>query len=94
MATPAIANLFSLGRILIKPRAHDLLDRIDIVEAMERHAHGDWGLLKPDDTRQNDLALREGGRLVSVYHDRRETTFCIITDSDRSLTTVLLPEEF
>ena len=94
MASPASAARFSLGRILIKPRAHDVLERMEIADAMERHAHGDWGELKPDDTHQNDLALREGGRLVSIYHDRRETRFCIITEADRSATTVLLPEEF
>jgi hypothetical protein len=94
MASPATATLFSLGRILIKARAHDILERADVAEAMGRHAHGDWGELKPDGTRHNDLALREGGRLVSVYRDRRETKFCIITEADRSATTVLLPEEF
>jgi hypothetical protein len=86
-------KLFSLGRILITADAHDKVERADIAEAMGRHAHGDWGDLKPDDIRQNDLAVREGGRLVSVYHDRSQTTFCIITEADRSGTTVVLAED-
>jgi hypothetical protein len=94
MNIPTTEKLFSLGRILITSRAHDILERADVAEAMGRHAHGDWGQLKPDDMKQNDLALREGGRLVSAYHDRTERKFFIITEADRSVTTVLLAEDY
>ena len=94
MNNTATVKLFSLGRILITSRAYDALERADIAEAMGRHAHGDWGELKPDDIKQNDLALREGGKLVSAYHDRRDTKFYIITEADRSGTTVLLPSDY
>jgi hypothetical protein len=87
-------KLFSLGRILITSRAHDVLERADVAEAMGRHAQGDWGELKPDDLKQNDLALREGGRLVSAYHDRKEMKFLIVTEADRSGTTVVLSEDY
>lgn len=93
MDDPKSEKLFSLGRILITPRAHDILERADIAVAMGRHARGDWGELKPVDLDQNALALREGGKLVSVYFDRRQTKFCIITEGDRSATTVLVAED-
>ena len=94
MNISATDKLFSLGRILITSAAHDILERADIAEAMGRHAHGDWGDLKPDDVKQNDLALREGGRLISAYQDRRGTKFFIITEADRSATNVVLATDY
>ena len=85
---------FSLGRILITSSAEEVIDRPDIDAALGRHARGDWGDLCPDDCRQNELALREGGRLFSSYTDRRDTRFYVITEADRSATTVLLPEDY
>ena len=85
---------FSLGRILITSSAEELIDRSDIDAALGRHARGDWGDMCPDDCRQNELALREGDRLLSAYTDRRDTRFFVITKADRSATTVLLPEEY
>jgi hypothetical protein len=94
MNVSATDKLFFLGRIVITAGAHDTLERADIAEAMGRHAHGDWGDLKPDDLEQNALALREGGRLFSAYQDRQERKFFIVTEADRSVTTVLLPEDY
>lgn len=81
----------TLGRILITPAVEECIDRPDLDQALGRHARGDWGDLNPDDCRRNELALREGGRLFSVYSDRRDTRFYIITEADRAVTTVLLP---
>ena len=89
-----IPKLFSLGRILITSGAHDFLERADVAEAMGRHAHGDWGDIPAADVEQNTIALREGGRLVSVYHDRKDTKFFIITEADRSVTTVMLDADY
>ena len=91
MNLSATERLFPLGQIIITARAHEHLERADIAEAMGRHAHGDWGELKPSDREQNDLAVRDGGALVSAYLDRRERKFFIITEADRSVTTVLVP---
>lgn len=85
---------FPLGATLITPAARDALDPADVIAAMRRHARGDWGELCDEDRCQNELALREGGRLFSAYQDRRHTKFWVITEADRSATTVLLPDDY
>ena len=87
-------KLFPLGQIIITARAYEHLERADIAEAMGRHARGDWGDLKPADREQNNLAVREGGALVSAYSDRQDRKFFIITEADRSVTTVLLTGDY
>lgn len=59
-----------------------------------RHLDGDWGELSPEDIAENELSLREGFRLLSAYSLRDGTTIWVITESDRSATTILLPEEY
>lgn len=61
---------------------------------MARHGAGDWGDLCEEDRQANERALEHGGRLVSVYRDREDTKIYIITEHDRSVTTVLLPEDY
>src|SRR5215213_10236719 len=58
-----------------------------------RHAAGDWGDLCPFDRRQNEIALREGLRIFSSYETPAGCCW-IITEADRSVTTILLPEEY
>ena len=84
----------SLGRIMVTSAVEETIARADIDSALGRHAQGDWGDLKPDDIRQNDLALKEGSRLFSAYTDRSNIRFYIITEADRSVTTVLLPADY
>jgi hypothetical protein len=88
------STTIDLGSIVVTPAVEECIDQPDINKALERHARGDWGDLNPDDCRQNELALREGGRLFSAYIDRRDTQFYIITEADRSVTTVLLPGDY
>lgn len=83
-----------LGKTCTTPRAADTLNAEDVLHALCRHAHGDWGELTPDDREANDDQLRHGGGILSLYSDRRGIRFYIITDADRSLTTVLLPDEY
>ncbi len=85
---------FHLGRLVITPNARDSIDARDVYVSLARHASGDWGELDPEDVAENELSLREGFRLLSAYHDRRGTKFWIITEADRSVTTVLLPEDY
>ena len=87
-------TLFPLGRTVITSAALDALDPEDVKACLVRHAEGDWGTLCPEDQKANELALAEGFRLFSVYHDRHRTKFYIITEADRSVTTVLLPEDY
>jgi len=76
------------------PGARDKLDPEDILNAMRRHARGDWGDCCKGDREANDLALKDGSRIFSVYRDRYGTKVWIITEADRSATTVLLPGEY
>ena len=63
-------------------------------EFLLRHKHGDWGDLDPEDKHVNEEALRHGQRLLSAYHTRRSDKLWVITEWDRSVTTLLLPEEY
>jgi hypothetical protein len=61
---------------------------------MARHVSGDWGELDDEDKQSNEEALKDGSRLLSAYLDRNNVKFWIITEADRSATTVLLPEDY
>jgi hypothetical protein len=84
-----------LGRVVATPAALKLLTeaRAHPFEYLTRHAAGDWGELCAFDRRQNEMALREGYRVLSSYPVGRECVW-IITEADRSVTTILLPEEY
>jgi hypothetical protein len=85
---------FLLGRIVMARQAFHTLPAEDVFRALARHAHCDWGEVCEEDRNANDQALRLGGRLLSVYHTGSRVKFWIITEADRSATTVLLPEEY
>ncbi len=87
------ATKFPLGQIVITANAHAQLDSQAVNEALIRHASGDWGQVCEEDRQENELSLREGYRLLSVYGtgDKR---FWIITEADRSVTTVLMPDDY
>lgn len=85
---------FSLGQTLITPGARDTLFPEDVLRSLRRHARGDWGDCCKDDREANDIALGDGSRIFSVYHDEVGTKFWIITEADRASTTVLLPSEY
>lgn len=61
---------------------------------MLRHARGDWGSVGDEDWKANEAALNNGLRLFSVYKLSNEQTLWIITEADRSATTLLLPDEY
>ena len=84
-----------LGRVVATPGALKLLSEIgeDPFDFLARHASGDWGELCAFDRRQNEIAWREGYRVLSSYPVGRECVW-IITEADRSVTTILLPEEY
>lgn len=84
-----------LGCVVTTPGALEALDELDMVRALRRHRAGDWGDLHREDWQQNDAAVEEGRKLLSRYHSPDGgRTFWIITEADRSVTTVLLPEEY
>jgi hypothetical protein len=84
-----------LGRVVATPGALKLLSEMgkDPFGYIARHATGDWGELCAFDRRQNEIALREGYRVLSSY-DIPAGRVWIITEADRSVTTILLPEEY
>jgi hypothetical protein len=84
---------FDAGRIEVTPRAEEAIDNNDIAIALLRHTYGDWGLVPDEDRLANEFALEHQLRLLSVYEDSNGKRFWIITEADRSATTVLLPEE-
>lgn len=85
---------FELGELIITVQAFNSLIWEDVENAISRHAKGDWGDLDDEDRQSNDDALTGEGRLLSAYVDRKGTRFWIITEWDRSLTTVLLPCDY
>lgn len=85
---------FSLGRMLITPGALQALTKLDIAQALMRHVSGDWGEVGPEDWQTNNDALVYGERLLSAYRTPSDLTFWIITERDRSMTTILLPDEY
>lgn len=85
---------FSLGQTVSTRNALDTLHPEDVLASIARHHAGDWGDLCEEDRKANEQALARGGRLFSVYFDRRGFKFYIITEADRSVTTVLLPEDY
>jgi hypothetical protein len=89
-------SLFPLGQVVATPGALIALVRTnqEIMELLGRHQHGDWGAVNSADSGDNDVAVRDGSRILSVYRLRDTTTLWIVTEADRSATTLLLPEEF
>jgi hypothetical protein len=61
--------------------------------ALRRHVRGDWGEVDNHDWAANEAALAHGSRLLSVYRSSKGIKFYVITEHDRSVTTLLLPED-
>lgn len=87
---------FPLGRIVATPGAVDLLERYGKTPAeyLNRHLAGDWGDLGAADKRENELSVRRGYRIFSVYEISPLNTIWIITETNRSSTCILLPSEY
>jgi hypothetical protein len=87
-------TVFRLGKLVATPNALQHISHEDILLGIKRHQMADWGDLGEEDRSINDACLRDGGRLLSVYHSKTGVKFYIITEADRSATTVLLPEDY
>ena len=85
---------FPLGQVVVTRTALATLPTQDRATGLDRHRRGDWGDVGKEDARANERALKQGERLLSVYHTAEGTKFWIITEWDRSVTTVLLPEDY
>ena len=85
---------FPLGQIVTTRNALSKLTHDDMLSALSRHVCGDWGEVCDEDRKENELSLKQGFRLLSVYKTFNGIKFWIITEADRSVTTVLLPEDY
>ena len=85
--------LFSPGRVVATRGAAEIPMEI-LMFALKRHLSGDWGDVSEDDKQSNDEAVKDGDRILSAYHAPDGTKFWIITECDRSMTTLLLPDEY
>lgn len=99
MFTKNPTGKFKLGQIVATPEALDLLEErgVSAYGFLERHVQGDWGDVSTEDWLANDQALVDETRLISVYHipdDEGEDVIWILTEADRSATTILLPSDY
>ena len=85
---------FSLGRTVVTPNALAHLTCDDLLAGFNRHQSGDWGDMSESDRQENEMSLQQGFRLLSAYRTANGVKFWIITEADRSVTTVLLPEDY
>ena len=87
---------FALGQTFITPGAEEALQIAGqtATEFLRRHMSGDWGELSDEDVRENEFSLKEGLRLLSAYQTGKGQKLWIITEADRSATTILLPSEY
>lgn len=90
---------FSLGTIVWTRGVNDLI-AVDaqftkfVLQSVSRHANYDWGNLPPEDIQENNRSLKEELRLLSAYEAEGLPKIWIITEADRSVTTVLFPSEY
>ena len=87
---------FPMGRIVATPAALAALEEAGQapIDLLRRHAVSDWGDLDEHDRQENEFSLRRGFRLLSAYTLSNGTRIWIITEADRSATTLLLPSEY
>jgi hypothetical protein len=88
--------LFPLGRIVATRAAVSHLEHHGIAADLylKRHVTGDWGIVPAADARANRLAVEHPARILSSYRTAGGLTLWIITEADRSATTLLFPEEY
>lgn len=88
--------LFPLGQVVATPGALSALHRSAQTPSdfLRRHVAGDWGEISDHDQKANQEAIREGSRILSSYTTAAGEDIWIITEADRSLTTLLLPSEY
>ena len=87
---------FRAGQLVMTAGVNDLVQRgaLNPAPYLQRHLNGDWGDLCDEDRRSNDAALKNGDRLFSSYRITPDLKLWIITEWDRSVTTLLLPSEY
>lgn len=92
----ATRSRFGLGRFVATPGALEAFEEASDAPLgyLMRHAAGDWGIVDEEDAQSNEDAVKHGDRILSAYRLSNETKIWIITEADRSATTILLPDEY
>ena len=85
---------FPLGQVVATRGVSNQVPQSQILAALRRHAAADWGIVCPEDAKANDQALANGTRVLSAYETESGHKIWIITEADRSATTVLFPDEY
>jgi hypothetical protein len=88
--------LFPLGNIYLTIGAREALEESSQLpnEFLAEHQKGNWGLVCDDDKKENELSIKEGFRILSAYKTSKGEKLWVITEADRSSTTLLLPSEY
>ena len=99
MSTNSAVIKIPLGQLVMTRGVNDrVADDIQfaklVTESLGRHAKGDWGDLCQEDKKENDFSLKKGFRLLSAYERNALPKIWIITEADRSVTTILFPDEY
>lgn len=87
---------FPLGQVVATPGALEVLDQtaVNAWDLLRRHQHGDWGNVPAEDAEENVRSVANGWRILSSYPVSEEHRIWVITEADRSVTTLLLPDEY
>lgn len=87
---------FSLGRVFLTQGAKEALSESNqnANEFLQLHQTGNWGIVGKEDAQENEFSLKNGFRLLSAYKTSKNEKIWIITEADRSITTLLLPSEY
>jgi len=87
---------FPLGQVVATPGALEALAASgeSPTEFLNRHVTGDWGIVNDEDKQANEEALQHDARLLSAYRTTNGAKLWVITEADRSATTLLLPDEY
>ena len=90
------AAKFPLGNLYITPGAQEAIEAADqtFFTFVNRHQSGDWGDVPPEDAKENEFSVGKDLRILSSYQTNRNERLWVITEADRSATTVLLPSEY
>jgi hypothetical protein len=87
-------GLFPLGRMVVTANARGILSDADIHNSLALHHSGNWGKVSFNDYRANNKAVKNGTRIISAYVSNNGDKFWVITEADRSCTTVLMPDDY
>ena len=94
-----INPIFDTGQLVATRGVNDLMAENEdfarfVQESLNRHVKGDWGNLGDEDKQENELSIKEGFRILSAYEVKVLPKIWIITEADRSATTILFPDEY